>query len=131
MRDPGLAVRGGDRRVHVVLDARVTRQLRLALSLLLLALDAGLPGVLDGEDAPGPVHRLAKRRLVVEVPGNHLYALFLQRARFLTFRLAGHRAEAVATTGQQLAGDGAPLVSRGSGDENGLHRVGHLSSPFD
>ena len=60
MRNAGLAMRGCDRRVHVVLDSAVARHLGQALPLRFLAFHARLPGVLDGEHAPRAGERLGQ-----------------------------------------------------------------------
>src|SRR4030095_14153867 len=106
VRDPCLPVRRGDGGVDVVLHAGVAREPRLAVSLLLLALDARLPRVLDGEDAPRTVHCRAERRLVVQITPHDLGAAFLQGLRGLAVGLSGHCAHAVSASGDELARGG-------------------------
>ena len=93
VRDAGLPVGRADRRVDEVLHALVARDLREALALLLLLLDARLPGVLHREHAPGARDRALERRGVVEIAGDHLGAQRRQRLGGVAVRLARHRAQ--------------------------------------
>ena len=67
MRDAGVPMCGTDRLIEQVLNARVLRQAREPLPLLLLALDPRLLGVLHGNGAPHTVQRLSQRRFVIEI----------------------------------------------------------------
>ena len=97
---PGLALRRADRRVDEVLHALFARGLGEALALLFFALDAGLPGVLHGERAPGAVERGDERRGVVQIAGDDLDALLGERAAGVAVGLAGHGAELEVAAGE-------------------------------
>ena len=52
VRNAGLAVRGSDGCIHIMLNAGLPREARQALALLLFTLDPRFPRVLHGEDTP-------------------------------------------------------------------------------
>ena len=117
MRNAGVPVRGPDRRVDVVVYARVPGQLRQPLSLFLFALDAGFPRVLDGEHAPRPSKRARQRRRIVEIARDDLDALRAQRAGRVSVGVPRHGAKPPAGAGEGVD-ERAPLLARGASDQN-------------
>src|SRR5882757_2871054 len=79
--------------VDVVFDAGLARQRRKTLALRFFPLDARLPRVLHGEDAPHAGQRTAQRRLVIEIALDNVDALACQRRRPLAVRLAREAAQ--------------------------------------
>ena len=91
-----------------------------ALALFFLALDAGLPGVLDGERAPRTRDGALERRSVVQVARDHLGAERRQRLRGVTVGFAGHRTQLETAALGEMAQRRASLLTCCTGDQNRL-----------
>jgi hypothetical protein len=91
-----------------MLHAGLASEFRQALALFLLAFDAGFPGVLDAEDAPGVGEGAPQGGFVIEIALHDLDALAREGDGVIALGLAREAAQAESRAAEGV-GDGAAL----------------------
>jgi hypothetical protein len=99
--------------------------LDLPLTLNLFLFDAGFPGVLHREHAPGTAHRSLQGIGVVQIPPDDLRSKRRQRFRDIAVGVARHRSDRVAR-GEEFTSCRPALLAGRAGYQDHITAYVHL-----